>query len=303
MIHLKNIILLISISFITLFSSAVYGVEYLIGAKAWYANWDSSLKDAGKEVPWMGWQYMETGSGWLYGPNVAVIFSERVNLSVSYLYGNMQAQFEASYRATDGGNTYDYYMVGKNEITRQDVDSALSFQMMSRLKLFLGFKYQIVDMTMKQSGAQWRTSDPTIGGFTKAKMTFEQENYAPALGLGTSIPLGEMFAITANVSALYMRGEQHITHRSVFYESGDFNNPHTGEPFENTMDLKGYGINADPAILLYVNDINLVIMLGFRYQYVKYDAKWKRPQQGVDSQMDNLSETLYGAYLSILYKI
>lgn len=301
--NFKNIILIIAVSMITLFSSAVYGVEYLVGAKAWYANWDSSLKDAGKEVPWMGWQYLETGSGWLYGPNAGIIFSERINLSVSYLYGNMQSQFEASYSATENGTNYDYYMVGKNEITRQDVDSALSFQMMSRLKLFLGFKYQTVDMTMKQSGARWDPSAPNNSEFQKVKMTFKQENYAPALGFGTSLPLNEMFAITANVSALYMRGEQRITHRSTYYMSGSFNTPQSQPGFNATMDLEGYGINVDPAILMYLNDINLVIILGFRYQYVNYDGTWRTPPQNVDKKMDNMSETLYGAYLSILYKI
>jgi hypothetical protein len=301
-------LILIMVAFVISPMSGVYSLEYIAGAKAWYANWDPVLKSTGENVPWMGWQYMETGSGWLYGPNVGIILSDKVNLSVSYLYGKMQSQFNADYRATESdGKTSDYSIVGKNDITRQDVDSALSLQLAGWLKIFAGFKYQTVDMTMKQSGAKWYVTGGTGGdsGFEKVKMTFKQKNYAPALGTGFSLPLGSMFALTANLSALYMRGEQKITHRSVIYTAQpveDFDTPKSYGGFDSTMALEGYGVNIEPAILLLLNDINTIIVLGFRYQYVRYDGTWDTPPQGVDKKFEDMNDTLYGAYLSVLYK-
>jgi hypothetical protein len=302
-------IVLITVAFGVGTISGLYSMEFIVGAKVWYANWDPVLKDAGKEVPWMGWQHFETGSGWLYGPNVGITLSDRFNLSVSYLYGKMYAQFEADYRAAEGseGTILDYSLVGKNDITRQDLDSALSYQLFSWLKVFAGLKYQICDSTMKQSGGQWYVSGPggshtDNDGFLKVKMKFKQTNYAPALGLGVSYALGSMFALTANLSALYMKGAEDISHQASLYRADDFTGPTDYGSFDLSMDIEGYGVNVEPAILLFLNDINTIIVLGFRYQYVNYDGTWDDPPEGVDKTFENMSDMLYGAYFSVLYK-
>jgi len=297
------LIVIIVCAFFTLWPTA-HATDLLVGAKVWYAYWDPVLKDVGKEVPWMGWQHLEIGDGLLFGPSLGILITDDISLSVAYLYGKMESQFDASYRAeeSDGSSTYDRFTVARNDITRQDIDSALSFRIVSWLKIFAGFKYQTVDMTMKQASSRWLVTGTGEDGVERTKMDFDQLSYSPAIGLGFSFPLSELFAFTANVSVLYMMGEQDISHRSEHYYASDFDTPHYGK-FDLSMDLEGYGINIDPAILLFLKDINLVLVLGFRYQYVKYDGTWDTPPENLDDKIEDMSDALYGVHFSVLYKL
>ncbi len=80
-------------------------MEALLGAKVWYVAWNPYLKDVGEKIaPWEGWQYIEGGSGMMYGPSASLLLSDRLTFSVSYLYGVLGADYDVHSSEWESGN-------------------------------------------------------------------------------------------------------------------------------------------------------------------------------------------------------
>jgi hypothetical protein len=297
--------------FIIILSAPVFAVDYLVGAKASYVVWRPMLKDMGKDLPWMGWEYFGNGKGFMYGGNAGVILTDEISISVSYLYGDLFSNFDKRWTAPEGGpsgNLNEYDQTAKAEITRHDLDTAVSYGLNSSFKLFAGFKYQPVTIKVKQSGARWGLSG---GGdsVSKSMITIEENNYAPALGIGYSLPLTDSIAFMINLSFLYLWGTVDVDSHNENYTAkvgGTIDKyPSTGGgPSDMTIkfDNKGYGFNVEPSFLFIMKD-NIMILLGARVQYVNSTIKFKSTSnsssEGIPAEMKNLKDIVYGGSVAI----
>ncbi len=141
-----------------------FAVEALVGAKVWYVAWNPYLKDVGEKIaPWEGWQYIEGGSGMMYGPSASLLLSDRLTFSVSYLYGVLGARYDANFIESNGDTNLkvEYHFTGYARTVRHDLDTALSYSLSQNFKLFAGFKYQPLMMKVNKQGGFWDLNDAT----------------------------------------------------------------------------------------------------------------------------------------------
>jgi hypothetical protein len=278
----------------------------LIGVKAWYASWDPLYVDVGDSFPETGWQHLETGTGMLYGPSLGFSISDRINLSVSFLFGTLRTQYQKEYTAIPSEDIveYYYYKIGKAEISRQDLDVALSYNVSQTFKVFAGFKYQPAEIKLKSAGTDWQTAFPVTTDVMRLEYhKFKQQTYGPALGVGFSYPLADVVAFTANLSLLYIMGDSEMVLEGITYT--DLPGSVAGSPYENEfdIDISGMGINFEPALVALLKE-KVIFVLGFRFQYLRLTAESSYFDTILGSkELDDLNDFYYGFYVSVLYRL
>lgn len=306
-----------------------FAANIFAGGKAFYAFWDPYLKDvpgAYANAEGTGWQLLDTGGGWMYGPTASVSFFDDLSISLTYLQGTLLSKLDGNWHYTEswGPREVDASAAGSATAKRQDIDAVVSYNIGSSFKIFAGYKYQPLDMTIKQKQYMHSVdaSGVTDEGVSDAKMEFETKYNSPALGIGYSLPFADMFAFTVNVSGLYVKGTSKLerTDNTVL----GVNTPPAGTPnlwempnsnsFTADMDIKGWGYNIEPSIVTILKD-NILFVIGFRYQSIKIEGTMKNTQnvhiqgtnpptseQDQDVTMKDLNDTVYGITFTALYK-
>jgi hypothetical protein len=136
----KTISIIICMIIAVLSATSLYATEYLIGIKAWYANWEPGIKGIGDKFNDTGFQHLETGSGWMYGPNMSILITDNLSISISYLYGNLYSKFDKAWGFTSIlGEDMREDLSGNVTTERQDLDCALSYRMTPLLRIFAGY--------------------------------------------------------------------------------------------------------------------------------------------------------------------
>ena len=285
---------------IALFSSSfpmkLSAADYIIGAKVWYTYWNPYLKDMAKLAKEEGWQDIDGGTGMMYGPSAAVMITDHLSISVSYLYGMLNAHYESEF--TYNNRDYDYS--GKAETRRHDLDCALSYVVTGSFKLFAGFKYQPLEMDVEKNGAHWDLPPSGSGRFVKSDMTIAQRNYAPGIGVGYSYSISNFLVFTANASCIYFVGTMEVEQTTIWYEVSTWDVVNGPNVMKVDADVSGWGINIEPGFVLIAGE-NIFVQIGFRYQQVWIDADVDTG--GTTEEVTGLRDYLYGGYLSVLYKL
>ena len=115
--------------------------------------------------------------------------------------------------------------------------------------------------------------------------------------------LADVVAFTANLSLLYIQGESKMKLEGVTYDNIP---PSGGEfPYEDkfTIDVSALGINIEPALVALLKE-KVVLVLGFRYQYLTYTAESDYFDATLgDKKIDDLNDHYYGFYVTVLYKL
>jgi len=174
---------------------------------------------------WYTWWEIETHDGdkfnfdpgFMYGPTMSVEFNDDFNLTFLYLYGKFDLNY-SPFPVT---------------FKRRDLDIALNYRLNGFFKLFGGIKY----MSYTYSIADW--------------VDFDHSCIGPGLGLSASFPMSENLFILANISYMYLWGDQ--------------------EDGTDKISFKGYGINSSVLIAYYIVPASTVISLGGRSQYYVTD--------------------------------
>ena len=146
---------------IFLLSSTAYAIDISIGASGWYGWWRMEDNDGGDET-------MDPEP--LYGPALAINFSQNWSLTSIFLYGKY-----------DVGDSDD----GPGEIDRYDSDTAINYSFNRYIKAFGGFKFM---------GYDWGEGD--------------HMSYGPALGVAFTLPLIDNFYLLLNVSGMSLIGKE-----------------------------------------------------------------------------------------------
>jgi len=303
---LKTCFIVITALLIPFVSKSSHAVEALIGAKVWYVSWRPYLIDVGEKIaPWEGWQHIKGGSGMMYGPSASLLITDRLTFSVSYLYGELGADYNVKSTELEGGGLREYHYSGYARTIRHDLDSALSYALLQNLKVFAGFKYQPLILKAVKQGVSWELDaggNRVPGGqhvyIDDNELTFRQYNYAPGLGLGYTASISDKFTVTMNLSLIYFFGIFKINTGETLYYYPDLDTSLINPSYKYRFDSSGFGLNAEPGIVVMLNE-KIVLSLGFRFQYVRLSVK---NADGLEDT-EGLNDYVYGGYLSALYRL
>jgi len=291
--------ILSSIVFLLVFGCTLpaFAVDFMLGAKAGYFVWDPYINEIGGG----GLEDLEYGSGILYGPVISVSFTPDLTFSVSGLFGTQSAHWYSPDQLTTVGGGGQYNISGTYfvEIDRIDIDSALSYRLTEKMKVFAGYKYQRGLFTMKSTERRYDpvgANDLVYDGYMKINIPA----HGPALGLGFSQPLGSQFFAAANLSGLYMfnLGKMKEQKYKEYLASNGLEFlgvVETGTPI--SLEAEQIGFNFEPAVGGLFESVGIVVTLGARLQYT-----WIRFNNPEDVLPDGWSPDIqYGLYMTVLY--
>lgn len=282
------------------FSVSAFAMNYIVGAKGGYFEWRPYVQD----MKGSGIEEMNNGNGVLYGPVLSVMLLPELSFSFAALYGNQSAFWSnngtvkkwgpGNEITADSGTNYA-------EITRLDIDSAISYTIFENFKLIAGYKYQKIDCDISIT---FVTLDDGNGRVYNELVTIETPSQGPAFGFGYTMPLGSNIFCAVNITGLYMFGKYEITENTMkAYEADsntivlrtEWNMP--GGPW----DIRQYGFNIEPVFGANVQD-NLIMTIGGRFQLIRTQFVDKPLMSGDQIAPDGwMNDYLYGVFAGIMY--
>ncbi|MCL1864923.1 MAG: hypothetical protein FWF73_03835 [Spirochaetes bacterium] len=224
-----------------------YALDITLGATTWYALSEQNYTQDKKRSPGViNNSIAKSDPAFLYGPTLAVRFTNDFNITFVYLYGHFETEKDQG-----GGRK------SKTKFSRSDSDIALNYRLGDYFKVFAGMKYLSYGITPA------RTDSVT---FEISKNVDMHTSYGPGLGLSATVPvIGNLFAL-GTVSGLYLWGSH----------GADITDMTVGTPpnyQQRSVNLKynEYGINTTVSLAYYIAPASTVISLGGRFQYLKAD--------------------------------
>lgn len=225
---------------------------FMLGAKGWYVNWESSVLDwfeqdikadfasAGQVLS----TSKENGTGYLAGPLMSYQ-TDNGNWSFS-LAPMVFSSFSQDWQGRLSGMT----MTSDVNLDRIDIDFAASYRLNPYMSVFFGYKYQDIDIALT---LDYTTNFSHITSHYK----LEQKTHIPSAGTGFYYTPHEKIALALQLGLLYTIPDINMT----------------------DMDGKGYyvwtrptfGFNGEFMVNLRPID-SLIIQGGYRYQYFRLDA-------------------------------
>lgn len=287
-----------------LFSTKAYAMDFIVGARSGYFVWQPYFKD----MKGSGVEELETGSGVLYGPAISAIISENITFSVVALFGKQSTYWDNENTTKPFGpqtivSTGNFY----GEIDRIDVDTALSYRVSERFKVFVGYKYQYTETMTKGTFLRSDPLPPNHDQMYLLEAIIEVPAHGPALGMGYSQTIGSNFFFTVNLSGLYMFSEHHfVRDRVKIYESDatfqillvDTQDGATGKTYKTRQ----MGLNVEPSVGMSIG--NVIATLGLRFQWMRIKFIDKPMIDTVQfGPTDWMNDYLYGVFVGALYKI
>jgi hypothetical protein len=294
----KTVLALITAVFISL-TSAAFSMDYMLGAKAGYFAWQPFYSDMGadgslSDVDW--------GTGVLYGPIISLIFTPELSLSVSGLMGRQSTHWKSrfSYYESDPGLSIsgDYYF----DVFRADIDSALIYQLGGNFRIFGGYKYQYMKTTLEFTELRISTSTNVIEDVDMPSVEFRHYCHGPALGIGYSYPITQVFFASLTVSGVYMWGTFNLENE-VAYGSDSSSIPANQvlkkepQPFES-MPIRQMGVNIEPAVGMSPGPGMPIVTLGVRYQRFRVNFPETTGEPFPNGWFD---DTMIGVFVSAVY--
>ncbi len=264
-----------------LLAPAVAGAgTWFAGAKGWYAWWDSSVlewfeKDITGKFLEAGLELTtskDPGTGYLLGPTVGYqTDDQKWSFSLALmLLGRFSQDWDAAAFRSTGENMN---LSSDLTIERADYDLAANYSLRDDLKLFLGLKYQLVEMGLDL------TYD-TVAGRTGGRYRMEQEVLMPTVGVAYVRTLSDRWVLGGQAGILYAIPE--LTLRDPHGQSFDvWPRPAPGFNGEVTATWR-----MSPGALMQV---------GYRYQLFQLDTRapetWKESVSNDTTQGLTLSVT------------
>lgn len=277
--------------FIMLFSLPAFAMDVMLGAKTGYFIWRPFFKDVDVDF----FKSIEKGDGVLYGPVISIIPSADFSFSLAGLFGTQKSDWYTDRKYNTENNSYVTGNYSMN-VKRIDIDSALSYRLLSNLKCFAGYKFQSTESKLRyveHKSADLNDSD--IHVFTE-KTDVEVVQHGPALGLGYFQALGQKYFVSANLSFLYMFCK-FTTSQTLHHYEGD-----GGDTlyYDGAIDskAKSTGLNFEPSIGATVDE-NLILTLGGRFQWIRN----KVDDSNFEEANKPLNDYLYGIFVSALYML
>jgi len=272
--------------------SLSHGAEYMAGVRAGYFAWQPFMKEVGGS----GMSDITWGNGVLYGPIFSILFTDNLSLSVSALLGKQSTHWQSnfSYFDSDTRVTGNYYF----ESFRADVDSALSYSLSQYIKVFAGYKYQYLNMDYKYTELRTDLLNEIDEVYVDSINISANKFHGPALGVGFTYPMTDVYFFSMNVSGLYMTGD--IEFKDEGYDNDNLSgsrilNPKAIAKFE--YPVRQIGVNVEPVIGMNPGNNLPIITVGVRYQR----SRFKINETDDAFEYKWLDDTIVGAFVSIVF--
>lgn len=283
---------LLSFLVITVFiiSSPIHA-QTLIGIKGGYFGWRPFMKDWGAGM----FERIGIGYGFLGGPVIGIPLSDTVSISLTGLFGQQSFHWSLP---------YDYRVFGGSPVasegtyifdeTRYDIDTAISFNIMEHVKLFAGYKYQKLDVTMEYTEVRWYTSVKIYYN----KIEAEFPSHSLAAGIGLNYIVSDIFFLAGNISVLY--GIQSKFDVSFDIIARDGSDTIIESKFDKrSLEYNLWGINAEPSIGAKISS-SLIATLGARVQWLQYISKQTEADMSMN-EGDKANDYLFGVFVGLMY--
>lgn len=257
----------------------------IVGAKGGYFVWSPFLKD----ISAPGMKGVKNGTGALAGPVFSLSFTEDLSLSVAGLFGTQDALWDND-RLNSGNYEHRSYTFHEN---RYDIDSAINYALTSNIKLFIGYKYQFVDVN-KFKEFVIRYTDTGLDNAEINSMRMKSHAHGPALGIGLSYPFNETFFATSNFSVIYFFNSDYDIKENHKYITNTID---TGSG-STTLDFLQWGVNVEPAIGAKISE-SIIGTVGVRFQWLSMSLKKDEGDMG--DKGDQFNDYLYGVFVSVMY--
>jgi hypothetical protein len=291
---------LIILILLTTFTSPVFALDYILGAKGGYFGWDPFFQDIYQPAFFTD---VKTGTGVLYGPIFSIIFTQNLSFSISGLMGNQSTHWDSDNQLITEKSGQKYHSGSFHvEEKRYDFDSALNIRLSDNFRIFAGFKYQFLQMTIYGMQRYVNLSNnPSINVMT---IDMDMPLYGPALGFGYSLTFADRYFFAINISGIYMIGKIKQNFSETFYDNSIPNGYMYGKINSDsaTMDMKEYGFNIEPSVGINTGGGGPIITLGLRYQYVMAKIT-NYPAGRVPESRDWLRDYLYGIFVGVMYAL
>lgn len=286
------------------FSAELYALDAMLGVKSGYFVWRPYYQD----MEGSGVENMKEGTGFLYGPVFSLGLTNNLSFSFVGLYGKQSTYWDDNENKEKLGTT-DIKSTGTAfvEITRIDLDSAISYNILENFKVFIGYKYQSTETDLRQTLYITEITTGNDQVFDQS-VVMEGPAHGPALGVGLTKTLGSNFFASANLSALYMRSVFNYKNLDVtFYQATAPGHIEPDPPFiVKDLSFKSHqiGLNVEGALGMSVEPI--VVTLGARFQWMRYkflEDVVIPTSPPARYSWDWCNDYLYGIFVSVLYML
>lgn len=265
----KLSVILILILIVSFFPVSSRAVEIAAGTKLWYVDWDPFFKEpmvssVGKLKDAKVSFDMEPT--FMAGPVISLILGH-IGISASFTYGNFKGKVDTE---GDIGNGLELKTQNNFVASRYDVDLSLSYRIISQLKAFIGYKYQVFTLESTVIGGAYNDDDKYVN--TQAQyMSIKAPLSGPGFGIGYTHNLG-VFFIGGSVAGVIVSGEYNPEASSRYQVDGDVDDQMLRDGWG--MNYSSTGITLEPFIGLQAGE-RAVMLLGFRYQTMTGTLKAK----------------------------
>ncbi len=275
--RIKKLIIIIIIIFIVAINPlASEAGTFMVGAKGWYTTWEASILDWFEKD--IAVNFMETGAalladkdpgyGYLAGPLLGYQTDNgKWSISIAPM---VFSSFSQDWTGSIGA------MALKSDVRleRKDLDFAVNYSVSKYVKIFVGYKHQMIDM-------EFLLSYNTMMEGKEFKYDLESTVYIPTAGAGFFYPVHEKLVVGLQLGALYSIPDLKMTN----YINEEFDIwPHPSIGFNGEA-----SINYQPLQ-------KLIVQLGFRYQ--KFILKVRSPGRWNKTESEDIT---HGVTLSALY--
>lgn len=288
---MKKFLILICIMCIIIISlpSFSIGAEYIAGVRAGYFAWQPFLKDIGAS----GMSDITWGTGILYGPLFSIIFTDDLSVSVSTLFGKQSThwQSEMSYFDPSTRVTGNYQF----EAFRVDVDPAISYRISQYFKLFAGYKYQYLKLAYKYTEIRTDSTNQITEVDISTSDPSKNQSHGPALGIGFTYPISEVYFFSMNFSGLYMTTDWELTWKG--YKSNPPPLLNLSPQNKASFTFRQIGVNVEPVIGMDPGNNLPIITLGFRFQRTRLEIVEPKIVRS-DKRFD---DTIIGGFVSVVF--
>ena len=226
---------------------------YMVGVKGWFASWDSAVLDWFEKDIAAGFMdngivlmtEKDPGTGYLSGPLLSYQSGDgKWSFSLALM---VISSFSQDWKGSATGMDIDSSL----GVDRMDFDFAVNYSLYKYMKVFVGYKHQIVDMDFK-------LSYDTLMGRREFDYTLGSDVKIPAAGVGFVYPAYDKLVLGLQLGVLYAIPELSIT-----------------DDEDKTYDIwprPNLGFNGEIS-LNYQPYSDWIVQLGYRYQIFQLEAR------------------------------
>jgi len=243
----KNLIILAIFSFLIFIDiTSLHAGQFMLGVKGWYTSWDSSILDWFEQDIALDFRNRrltlqadnDPGTGYLSGP----LFGYQTdNGKWSFSFAPMViSSFSQDWKGTAGSMALNSNV----DLERQDYDLSVNYTLSKFIKVYAGWKLQIMEMDFSLSYV-------TPARPQEFRYKVESMVHMPTIGIGAIYPVHEKVVIGLQLGILYAVPDLEITDQDDYTR--------------NLWPQPSFGYNIEPNVTFQPLE-RLIFQLGYRYQ-------------------------------------